>query len=148
MVIRHCVCCDQSFEPRPQVPNQAFCSSSACQRARKRQWQQAKLQSDQDYQNNQRAAQRAWSKRNENYWRIYRKTHPENQQGNREQQKIQDKSSKIDFAKMDACNLLSGIYQIIRIPDFSNESGTSWIVEITPLDIPALARWMRQERTR
>ncbi len=45
-MVRHCTCCGKPFEPRPQVPDQAFCSSPNCQRARKRQWQRAKLQSD------------------------------------------------------------------------------------------------------
>ena len=56
---RHCTCCGKPFEPRPQVPGQAYCSDPDCQRARKRQWQRAKLQSDPDYRSNQRAAQQA-----------------------------------------------------------------------------------------
>ncbi len=71
-MIRHCTCCGKPFEPRPQVPDQAFCSSPDCQRARKRQWQRAKFQSDPDYRVNQRAAQQAWSQRNQDYWRAYR----------------------------------------------------------------------------
>ena len=66
---KHCAHCGQPFEPRPQVPDQAFCSAPDCQRARKRQWQRAKLQSDPDYRINQRAAQQAWSQRNQDYWR-------------------------------------------------------------------------------
>lgn len=71
---RHCTYCGKPFEPRPQVPDQAYCSAPACQRARKRQWQQAKLQSDPDYRINQRAAQQAWSQRNQDYWRSTRPT--------------------------------------------------------------------------
>ncbi len=56
---RRCACCGKPFEPCPQVPDQAFCSSPDCQRARKRQWQRAKLQSDPDYRINQRATQQA-----------------------------------------------------------------------------------------
>lgn len=77
---KRCACCDQPFEPRPQVPNQAFCSDPACQRARKRQWQRSKIQADADYQVNHRAAQQAWSERNQDYWRSYRETHPDYQQ--------------------------------------------------------------------
>lgn len=39
MMTKRCACCGQPFEPRPQVPGQAFCSSPDCQRARRRQWQ-------------------------------------------------------------------------------------------------------------
>jgi len=52
---QRCACCDKPFDPRPQVPDQAFCSAPDCQRARKRQWQRAKLPSDPDYRINQRA---------------------------------------------------------------------------------------------
>ena len=85
-----CACCGQPFEPRPQVPGQAYCSSPGCQRARKRQWQRAKLQSDSDYRINQRAAQQAWSQRNPDYWRGYRADRPDYAQRNREQQRLRD----------------------------------------------------------
>ena len=49
MMTKRCACCDQPFEPRPQVPDQAFCSSPDCQRARKQQWQRDKLKSDGEY---------------------------------------------------------------------------------------------------
>jgi hypothetical protein len=58
---RRCACCGKPFAPRPQVPDQACCAAPDCQRARKRQWQRAKLQSDPDYRSNQRAAQQARS---------------------------------------------------------------------------------------
>jgi len=83
---KRCAHCDQPFEPRPQVPDQAFCSAPGCQRARKRQWQRFKLQSDPDYRINQRAAQQAWSQRNQDYWRNYRDDQPEYAQRNRERQ--------------------------------------------------------------
>lgn len=72
MTTRLCAHCGHPFEPRPQVPDQAFCSAPECQRARKREWQRAKLQSDPDYRINQQAAQRAWSQRNHDYWRNHR----------------------------------------------------------------------------
>lgn len=68
---KHCACCGQAFEARLQVPGQAFCSAPACQRARKSQWQRAKIQSDKDYQVNQQAAQHVCSKRNQDYWLSY-----------------------------------------------------------------------------
>lgn len=76
-MIKHCACCGNSFEPRPQVPNQAFYSAHDCQRARKRQWQRAKLQSDSDYRINQRAARQAWAQRNQDDWRNYREVRPD-----------------------------------------------------------------------
>lgn len=42
MMLKHCAGCGQAFQPRPRAPKQAFCSAAACQRIRKRQWQQSK----------------------------------------------------------------------------------------------------------
>ena len=131
---RCCACCGKSFEPRSQVPDQAYCASPGCQRARKRQWQRVKLQTDPDYRINQRAAQEAWSQRNQDYWRNYREDRPEYVQRNREQQRLRDANgADVDLAKMDVCGLPTGLYRIARHPAFPMENDTSWIVEITPV---------------
>ena len=130
---QHCACCGKPFAPRPQVPDQAYCSDPDCQRARKRQWQRAKLQSDSDYRINQRAAQQAWSQRNQEYWRDHRDARPEYAQRNREQQRARDQGGNTDLAKMDVCDLPTGLYRITRHPAFPRGTGDSWIVEITPV---------------
>ena len=135
-----CACCGKPFAPRPQVPDQAFCSSPECQRARKRQWQRAKLQSDADYRVNQRAAQQAWSQRNPDYWRDYRAAQPDDAQRNREQQRSSDASVRnqepdVDPAKMDVCDLLSGLYRVTWHPAFPRENGASLVVELTPVHV-------------
>ena len=132
MTTRLCSHCGHPFEPRPQVPDQAFCSTPECQRARKREWQRAKLQSDPDYRINQQAAQRAWSKRNHDYWRNHRDT----QQADGDQGSQPDAAHQqrvIDPVKMDVSALPSGIYRITRRPDFPNGTPGSWVVEITLL---------------
>ncbi|MDR1661553.1 MAG: hypothetical protein LBR95_03895, partial [Azoarcus sp.] len=130
---QRCACCGKLFAPRPQVPDQAYCSAPDCQRARKRQWQRAKLQSDLDNRSNQRAAQQAWSQRHPDYWRDYRAAKPEYEQRNREQQRARDQAQNTDLAKMDVCELPSGLYRITRHPAFPRENGASWVVEITPV---------------
>ena len=145
-----CACCGQPFEARPQVPGQTYCSSPDCQRARKRQWQRAKLQSDSDYRINQRAAQQAWAQRNQDYWRNYREARPDYTQRNREQQRSRDTSMPeqrpdIDLAKMDVCGLPGGLYRIVRHPAFPIESSTSWVVEIMPV-CPTCPRKMDASR--
>lgn len=144
---RCCACCGKPFEPRSQVPDQAYCASPACQRARKRQWQRAKLQTDIDYRINQRASQQAWAQRNPDYWRNYRDTRPDYAQRNREQQRSRDQARNGDLAKMDVCNLPPGLYRITRHPAFSSGKNISWVVEITPVAGPVRARWTYQERT-
>ncbi|MDP5239516.1 hypothetical protein Q9Q94_08245 [Uliginosibacterium sp. 31-16] len=129
-----CACCGNPFEPRPQIPDQTYCSAPDCQRARKRQWQRAKLQSDPDYLANQRAAQQAWSQRNQDYWRNYRNDQPDYALRNREQQHRRDANrARINLAKMDVCALPTGLYRIKLNPAFPRRSADSWIVEIAPV---------------
>lgn len=139
MTTKHCACCGKPFQPRPQVPKQAYCASPECQRARKRQWQQGKLKTDADYRANQRGAQRAWQDRNPNYWRSYRETHPEYAERNRNRQRQQSAGGPLGgVAKMDASALPSGLYQIRTVRAAEHASGGTWVVEITPvcLDCP------------
>lgn len=131
---KRCACCGRTFEPRPQVPDQAYCPSPECQRARKRQWQRNKLKSDPDYRINQRAAQEAWSQRNRDYWRHYRDGRPEYEQRNRDQQKLRDaRGQDVDLAKMDVCDLPTGLYRIVRHPGLPRDASGSMVIEITPV---------------
>lgn len=134
MMPKRCVCCGQPFEPRPQVPDQAFCSAPDCQRARKRQWQRDKLQSDPDYRSNQHAAQRAWTQRNQDYWRARRETGNNSGQFDPTRQAAPD-APQTSLAKVDVAALPSGIYRITRCPAFPRGAGDSCVVEITLLCI-------------
>jgi hypothetical protein len=131
---RPCAHCGEPFQPRPQVPDQAYCSSRDCQRARKRLWQRAKLRSDPDYRHNQRSAQRAWLERNPDYWRNYRHAHPDYAQRNRKRQRLRDIAERgVRLAKMDASDLPAGTYRIKRAAVLTRASRNSWLFEITPL---------------
>ncbi|NMQ29939.1 hypothetical protein E4Q23_20565 [Candidatus Accumulibacter phosphatis] len=77
MEFRQGEACRQLFRRRPQNPDQCFCSAAACQCERRRRWQAAKRQSDPDYRENQKRAQKAWAERHPDYWRAYREQHPE-----------------------------------------------------------------------
>jgi len=77
MESKTCAACGQTFQPHHKVPNQTYCSSPACQKARRQNWQRDKQQSDPDYRDNQRRVQRAWIDRNPDYWREYRKSNSE-----------------------------------------------------------------------
>ena len=83
---RRCRCCRKTFRPRPQVPQQRYCSEQACQRARKRAWQKERRQKDPDYRENQAAAQKRWAGRHPAYWREWRRRHPDYRARNRRQQ--------------------------------------------------------------
>jgi len=133
---KQCVACGQIFQPRPQVPQQSYCSAPACQRERQRQWQRLKLQTDPDYQENQARAQQAWSQRNPKYWRKYRKSHPKYVERNRALQRERNAKTMVDqIAKMDVSNpaipLPSGIYRLSLITDAGIVKMDVWTVEIT-----------------
>lgn len=132
---KQCVACGQSFQPCPQVPQQAYCSASSCQRERKRQWQRHKLQTDPDYQDNQARAQQAWSQRNPGYSRKYRDSHPEYVKRNRDRQRVRvAQDQNLAVAKMDASihanPLPSGIYHLSLIAGNNVAKMDVWTVEI------------------
>ena len=117
MPTKNCACCGEPFTPRPQVPDQSYCSAPACQRERRLRWQSVKMQTDPDYRENQSRSQRAWLDRNPDYWRTYRSQ--------------TDKSSPAPVATVVTKGTpLSGLYWI----KFQEPSAKSdvWIAEITP----------------
>ncbi len=74
MESRRCSACGKAFRPHPQVPQQRYCTTPACQR-----------------------------ERNPDYWREYRRTHPQYSERNRMQQgKRNDRRRERLIAKMDA----------------------------------------------
>lgn len=148
---RCCACCGKNFEVRPQVPNQSFCSVPECQRARKREWQKDKLRRDPDYQANQRAAQRAWSARNNSYWRDWRQAQqmsaPQGRADPAEKNVPRHASlSAPGVVKMDVSALPPDLYWISPRPDLPGASDGSWIAEITPVAAADRERWTRKER--
>jgi hypothetical protein len=133
-----CAACGQSFEQRPQSPQQAYCSAPSCQRERKRRWQRGRLQADPDYRDNQARAQRAWMDRNPDYWRIYREAHPKYVKRNRERQRARAKQTKSpDLAKIDVSKskqpFPSGIYRLRQVVDSDVAKMDVWTVELTKL---------------
>lgn len=133
---RLCAACRTFFESRPQVSRQLFCSAPACQRERRRRWQEAKRRSDPDYGENQRSAQRAWSSRNPDYWREYRRAHPEYRERNRVQQNARYRAlANANVAKMDVSQatavLRPGLYRIVPSPPKPVAKKNVWIAEIT-----------------
>lgn len=132
---KRCAACDRLFRPRPQTPNQSFCSNTECQRERRRQWQRLKLQADPDYQDNQARAQRAWNKRNPDYWREYRQSHRQYVERNRAMQQQRNAKARVgQVAKMDVSDPLarppSGFYRLSLIPDNGIAKVDVWTVEI------------------
>ncbi len=68
-----CSCCRRTVPTNPRIKDQRYCGQPTCQRARKTQWQRAKLLADPEYLANQRDACRAWRESHRNYWHERRK---------------------------------------------------------------------------
>ena len=85
-----CAHCRRHFLPDPRVKTQRFCSNKVCQRARKAQWQRAKLATDPDYRANQRDCQHQWQQRHPQYWRQYRQQRADYRERNRLLQQHRD----------------------------------------------------------
>ena len=97
-----CAHCQCLVLPNPRVKTQRFCSNKACQRARKAQWQRAKLATDPDYRANQRDCQQRWQHHHPQYWREYRQQHAAYRERNRLLQQHRDHKSRVrPLAKMD-----------------------------------------------
>ncbi len=94
MECRRCAACDRTFRARAQVPHQRYCALAACQRERRRRWQQSKLHADADYRANQRQAQRVWVDGHGEYWREYRASHPDYTDRNRLEQRRRDRGRR------------------------------------------------------
>ena len=137
---RMCKHCRQIFTPRPQNPDQQYCSEPVCQRARKRIWQQRKLLSDLDYHANQRAAQTCWREKNPDYWRKYREGHPDYVEHNRQDQLKRNRrrygqdTEQPPIAKMDASmserSIIPGRYLLSRVESGHLAKMDALIVEI------------------
>ncbi len=120
-----CAACGDRFTQRRNVPDQQYCSKPECQRERRRRWQRDKLKQDPDYRANQAVAQQRWRERHPDYWRNYRRTHPEYTARNREQQRKRNRRrgltatgpSPPPIAKMDVYEeinpIASGTYRMV-----------------------------------
>jgi len=143
MELRRCAACGEAFRPRSQVPDQTYCSALTCQRVRRRRWQQAKRQSDADYRENQARAQRAWVQRHRDYWRAYRRTHPQYCESNRlavRQRRRERRRGAAQFAKMDVStafsHMPSGTYRLVPASAAEFAKMDAWVVEMTLISRP------------
>ena len=139
MGVRRCLACGRSFEPRPQVPQQNYCSSQDCQRERKKLWERDRRRNDPDYRKNQASASQAWSRKHPDYWKAYRRANPQYTERNRatQQKKRTERHPARRVAKMDvsgtATALASGLYRLTKLHGGGVAKMDSWLVRITVL---------------
>ena len=138
---RLCISCGTAFVPLPHVPRQRYCSSKACQRARRRDWQNRRLLTDSDYRDNQARAQAKWRADHSSYWREYRAAHPDYRERNRSMQRMRNARRTFKpVAKMDvnahARPLDSGFYVLSHPGQADTAKMDVWTVHIAVLSAP------------
>ncbi|MGF6296382.1 hypothetical protein QFZ98_008243 [Paraburkholderia youngii] len=139
--VRSCAACGALFTPLAHVPNQRYCSSKACQLARRRVWQHKRMRTDSDYRENQARAQATWCARHPDYWRRYRETHPAYRNRNREMQRERNaRRNAGPVAKMGASSsfrpLASGFYLLCDALEAGIAKMNAWTVHIAVLSAP------------
>lgn len=135
---QYCAHCGQPFQPRPQVPNQTYCSSAECQRERRRRWQQQKRRDDPDYRDNDSRTGKAWAAENRSYWKRYRDGNPTYAERNRTLQQLRNQNLRAPLiANEDVSgqpvSLPAGRYRLVPLSEDGIANGDAWIVEITVL---------------
>ena len=138
METKPCIACGQKFRPRPQTPDQQFCSQPECQRERRRRWQQAKRRDDPDYRDNDTRSSKEWAAENPGYWKQYRQDNPAYADRNRNLQHARNQQQRgATIANEDVSPALmtppSGRYRMAQILEDGAIGGQTWIVEITTL---------------
>ena len=144
MTKRRCRHCRRLFIVSPRNPDQAYCSSLKCQKARRRKWQKKKMRDDPAYRLNQRDAQEIWRQKNPGYWKKYRDEHPEYTRQNREKQRLRNRLQRTmaaiskQIAKMDPIfaekDDISGYYGLIPVQDLTFAKMDAKFVKI--IEIP------------
>ncbi len=132
---RRCEHCGERFIPRPNVACQRYCSKADCQKARRTKWRKRKLQTDQDYRDNQRDAQRRWRDNHPEYWREYRASHPGYVERNRGLQRERNHRRRGGvIAKRDEStfrnSMRSGFYRLIPAKEDTIAKRDEYLVKL------------------
>ena len=140
MTKKRCRHCRRLFIVSPRNSDQKYCSSSECQKARRRKWQRKKMREDPAYRLNQKDAQERWCQKNPGYWKTYREEHPEYTRQNREKQRSRNHLLRTmaaisrQIAKMDPISAkehdISGYYGLISVQDLPFAKMDAKIVKI------------------
>ncbi len=137
MFKRACAACGKLFVPRPQIPNQRFCSDHECQRERRRRTQVERRARKPEAKVNDAEYHRDWRIKNPDYWKRYRETHPEYAERNRIQQrqrnKVRKNSDIANEAVWPAYPYIGGLYRLSPVTGRKIANDAVWIVEISVL---------------
>ena len=88
---RRCRFCQQVFQLSRYHPHQLVCGRPDCQTQRRREYHRRKLHTDAEYHQVCRDSQEKWRRRNPDYPRHYRQSHPTSVERNRQGQRRRDR---------------------------------------------------------
>lgn len=135
-----CAACGKLFVPRPQIPNQRFCSDHECQCERRRRTQAERRASKPEARVSDAQYRRDWRIKNPDYWKRYRATHPEYAERNRIQPRQRNKARKnshiANEAVWPAHPFIGELYRLSPVTRRKIANEAAWIVEISVLSDP------------
>ena len=134
-----CVNCNSLFTPAPQVPNQTFCSSPACQKERRKQWHKSRMQSDKDYRENRSDAQKSGAAKNPDYWKNGQQAKSKDRDFSPSKQQPQGEKRKRPSIKMDSLippqnlgqAIQDGVFRLKVLTPPDDIKMDVWIVELS-----------------
>ncbi|MGA8908017.1 MAG: hypothetical protein WB524_10390 [Acidobacteriaceae bacterium] len=138
---RRCRYCEKAFQPSKYQPQQTVCSEVDCQKRRRIEYRQQKLNADEEYRQVCRDSSRKWRSRNVDYWKQYRAKHPDAVARNLEKQKARDTRQHLrDLANntsaLDLKHSAAAVWLLNgQAADLANNNSVSaqvWIIEALP----------------
>jgi hypothetical protein len=135
---RRCRYCQKSFLPSKFQLRQAVCSESVCQRKRRAEYHRQRIAADPEYLEVCRDSPRKWRARNSEYWKRYRKDHPDAVERNRQQQKLRDRRQHLrnlanNTSALDLKHSAAGVWLVGAGAEFlaNNNSAPAqvWVIE-------------------
>ena len=90
-----CTYCQRNFHPSPYRLQQRVCSQPECQRRRRADYHQRKIQADPVYAQVVLDSQKQWRAEHADYQKTYWRTHPEAAEHNRQRQRQLDRQRRL-----------------------------------------------------
>jgi hypothetical protein len=113
-----CGGCGEWVRGNPRVKGQQYCGKPECQRVRRARWHRRKLITDEEYRQTSLESNAKWRRAHPDYWRTYRREHPEQAKANRSKQRGRNQCRRF-------CDrLIAKMYSFgVKPPETKEESG-------------------------
>jgi hypothetical protein len=102
-----CCHCGVFFQRSPRHKDQNYCMEPVCRKARKAAWKREKMRMDEEFRLNHHLSNQKWARANPDYWKTYRRDHPEKAERNRQLQIIRNR--KRNSRRKERSSALTGV---------------------------------------